>query len=69
MMNAFFKKFNMMNISKGIDTFNKVIQDFGDSMDAMTQELSSDVEKSNREFKVREQKDRENLKKIWGDEK
>jgi len=67
-MNTIFKIFNLTNISKGIDTFNKVIQDFGNSMDTMTRELSSDVEKSHRESKAREQKDRENLKKIWGNE-
>jgi len=65
-MNTLLKKFNIKNISKGIDTFNKVIQDFGNSMDVMTRELSSDMEKSNRESKARAQKDRENLKKIWG---
>jgi hypothetical protein len=60
------KKINMKNINKGIETFNKIIQDFGDSMDTMTRELSSDIEKSNRESKVREKKNKENLEKIWG---
>ena len=60
------KKINMKNINKGIETFNKIIQDFGDSMDTMTRELSSDIEKSNRESKVRERKNKENLEKIWG---
>jgi len=62
------KMINIQNINHGIDTFNKIIQDFGDSMDKMTRELSSDIEKSNRESKVREKKNQENLDKIWGKE-
>ena len=52
------KKINMKNINHGIDTFNKIIQDFGDSMDTMTNELSTDIEKSNKASKVREKKNR-----------
>ena len=63
------KKINMKNINKGIDTFNKAVQDFGDYMDTMTRELSSDIEKSNRESKTREKKNRENLEKLWGKKK
>ncbi len=70
------KKFNAKNInntidafSKGADMFNKAVQDFGDSMDTMTKELSSDIEKSNRASKIREKKDRENLEKLWGKRK
>ena len=70
------KKFNAKNISNAIDTlnkgtnaFNKAVQDFGDSMDAITKELSSDVQKSNREAKIREKKNKENLEKIWGKRK
>ncbi len=60
------KKINMKNINKGIKTFNKIVQDFGDSMNTITRELSSDIEKSNRESKVREKKNKENIDKIWG---
>ena len=60
------KKINMKNINQGIDTFNKTVQDFGDSMDTMTRELSSDIEKSNKESEAREKKNKENLDKIWG---
>jgi len=67
------KKFNAKNInsiieafSKGIDTFNKAVQDFGDSMDTITKEMSSDIEKSNKEAEIREKKNKENLEKIWG---
>ncbi len=63
------KKINMKNINHGIDTFNKAVQDFGNSMDIMTKELSSDIEKSGKESKVREQKNKENLEKIWGKRK
>jgi len=70
------KKFNAKNISnainalnKGTVAFNKVVQDFGDSMDTMNKELSLDIEKSNREFKVREKKNQKNLEKIWGKRK
>ena len=60
------KKINLKNIDKGIDTFNKAVQDFGSSMDTMSKEFSSDIEKSNREAKIREKKNKENLEKIWG---
>ena len=56
----------MKNINQGINVFNKAVQDFGDSMDTMTRELSSDIEKSNRASEAREQKNKENLDKIWG---
>ena len=63
------KKINLNNINKGIDTFNKAVQDFGDSMDTMTKEMSSDIEKSNKEAEIREKKNKENLDKIWGKRK
>jgi hypothetical protein len=59
----------MKNIDSGIETFNKVIQDFGNSMDSLTREISADVEKSNREAEYRERKNKENLDKIWGKRK
>jgi len=59
----------MKNINQGIDTFNKAIQNFGNSMDTMTREISSDIEKSNRKSKVREKKNHENIDKIWGKRK
>lgn len=62
----FLKKINMKDINKGIDTFNMAVQAFGDSMDAMTKELSSDIEKSNRASRDVEKKNRENLERIWG---
>lgn len=62
----FLKKINMNNINEGIDTFNKTVQDFGNSMDSITKEMSADIEKSNRESETRERKNKENLDKIWG---
>ena len=70
------KKFNAKNISnaidalnKGTNAFNKAVQDFGDSMDTMTKEMSLDIEKSNKESEIREKKNKENLEKIWGKRK
>lgn len=63
-----FKILNMKNMNQGIHMFNKVVQDFGDSMNVITRELSSDIEKSNKQSVAREQKNRENLDKIWGKE-
>ncbi len=60
------EKINMKNINQGMDTFNKTVQDFGKSMDTITREMSSDIEKSNRESEAREKKNKENLDKIWG---
>ena len=60
------KIINMKNINQGISTFNKAVQDFGDSMDKMTSELSSDVKKSNMESEDRAKRNQENLDKIWG---
>ena len=59
----------MKNINQGINTFNKAVQDFGDSMDKMTSELSSDIKKSNKEAEIREKKNKENLEKLWGEKK
>ena len=56
----------MKNVNQGIDIFNNAVQDFGKSMDSLTREMSADIEKSNRESKAREKKNKENLDKIWG---
>jgi hypothetical protein len=64
-----FKKIDVDKINQGMSDFNKVIQDFGDSMDTITREFSADIEKSNRESEIREQKNKENLDKIWGKRK
>jgi len=70
------KKFNAKNISnaidalnKGTNAFNKAVQDFGDSMNTISNEMSSDIEKSNKVAKIREKKNKENLEKILGKRK
>ncbi len=60
------EKINMKNVHQGMDIFNNAVQDFGKSMDTITREMSTDIEKSNRESEAREKKNKENLDKIWG---
>lgn len=70
------KKFNTENLDKslkkfdsGMSEFNKTVKDFGDSMDKVTKEFSSDIGESNKRATEQERKNKENLKKIWGDKK
>lgn len=72
----FLRKFTLKNFDealekfdKGMSIFNKAVKDFGDSMDVVTKEFSSDIEESNKRRKEYERKDRENLAKLWGDKK
>ena len=68
------QKINLKNIDNGIATFNKIIQDFGDSMEKVTGELNepkrnnvkiwSDISESSSQTK-----DQANLEKIWGKKK
>ena len=44
-LESFFKIVDIKNINQGILTFNKVVQDFGASMNSIAEELSSDIEK------------------------
>jgi hypothetical protein len=68
-LNKIFEIISIKNIDQGINTFNKIIQAFGNSMDKITGELSSDIEKSNRDSEAREKRNQENLDKIWGKKK
>ena len=71
------KNINLKNINKGIDTFNKMIQAFGGSVEKLTTELDktsqnnikiwSDVPE--KESKSDKSKDQINLEKIWGKKK
>ena len=71
------KNINLKNINKGINTFNKIIQDFGGSMEQLTLEINktslnnikiwSDMPKNEPEF--HKSKDQINLEKIWGKKK
>lgn len=54
------------NVGKSVDTFNKMVQDFGKSMDSVTKELSSEVS-SSKEHRERESlKNQKNIEKIFG---
>lgn len=54
---------NFKNFHKGIDIFNKMVQDFGNSMDKITKEIdNSKKEKSN----IHEDKSSDYVK-IWSD--
>ena len=59
-------KINFKNLNKGIDVFNKTIKQFGDSVGKMTDELSTDIKKSNESVRISEEKNKQNLEKIWG---
>jgi len=65
---------NLKNINKGIDTFNKIIQDFGGSMEQFTSELDKTSQNNikiwsdepEKESKLQKSKEQMNLEKIWG---
>jgi len=68
------KKINLKNINKGIVRFNKIIQDFGNSMEKVTTELDKTSQNNikiwpdySKESKSQKTKDQINLEKIWGD--
>lgn len=71
------KNINFKNINKGIETFNKIIQDFGSSMEKLTTELDKSSQNNikiwsdmpENESKSHKSKDQINLEKIWGNEK
>jgi hypothetical protein len=71
------KNINLKNINKGIETFNKIIQDFGGSMEKLTTELDQTSQNNvkiwsdmpEKESKQQKSKDQINLEKIWGKKK
>jgi len=73
---TFYKMFNAENIhkatnsfNKGMDVFDKVIQDFGTSMDQMTRELnesSKDKPKIWSEKYDNSEKFKKDMQKFWG---
>jgi len=70
------EKITFENLDKTIKVFEKTMGDisnginsFQNGMDDMLHELESDFERSDKRRKTREQKDRDNLKKIWGNKK
>ena len=70
---SFLKKFNAENLAKvlksfdkGMAQFNKGVKDFGETMDSITKELSSDVSKSNQRAKRESIKNQRNVEKLFG---
>ena len=67
-----FEKINQKNINKSIDTFNKSVQDFGDSMDKLTKELNESPKNNIKIWSDKSENDSQNsrdeinLEKIWG---
>ena len=67
------KQINLKNIDKGISAFNKIIQEFGGSMDQLTRDIN---DTKNNKSRVRlwsnspkiysQTNDKENLERIWG---
>jgi hypothetical protein len=57
------------SFDKGVGHFNKALSDFGYSMDSITNELGSDIEKSKENHRQRESINKANLDKIWGKKK
>ena len=69
------KQINLKNMDKGISAFNKIIQQFGGSMEQLTKDLNEkDQGKSASKVKLwsdtpkiySQNKDKENLERIWG---
>ncbi len=67
-----FGEINQKNINKGLDTFNKSVQDFGDSMDKLTKELNESPKNNIKIWSDKSENDSQNsrdainLEKIWG---
>ena len=67
-----FGEINQKNINKGLDTFNKSVQDFGDSMDKLTKELNESPKNNIKIWSDKSENDSQNsrdeinLGKIWG---
>jgi len=66
------QKINFKNFNKGIATFNKIVQDFGGSMEKLTEELNESQKNNVKlwpdkdEEKSLESKHKDNLDAIWG---
>ncbi len=56
------KKINMKNINKGMNAFNKAIQDFGLAMDKLSKEFDAPKKDDSG-------KNKKNLENVWGSEK
>ncbi len=56
-------------ITKSINALDSGLKEFGKSCDTITGELSNEVEQSNKNSRLREQRDKENVEKLWGNKK
>jgi len=71
-INYILEKINLKNTNKGINTFNKIIQDFGNSMDKLTTELNKTSKNNIKiwsdvlEDDSQKSKNESSLEKIWG---
>ena len=72
-LSSFLNKINLKNLDKplqsfdkGMAMFNKCMQQFLDSMDSITKEFLSDIEKSNKKSKSEAMKNQRNIDKLWG---
>jgi len=66
------EKINLKNFNKGMETFNKIIQDFGGSMDQLTSELNQTPKNDVKiwsDKKDDSQKNIDDMEKIWGKKK
>ena len=68
----FLAKINLKNLDRGMAQFdkcmsvyNKALNDFGSAMDSMTKEFST-TENSNKQSDFEGKKNKENLKKLFG---
>jgi hypothetical protein len=71
-INKFLEIFNLENINKGMSVFDKVIQDFGNSMDQLTNELNTTSKNKPNiwsDKKDDSQKIIDDMEKIWGKKK
>jgi hypothetical protein len=59
----------IQTFDKGMDIFNKTLNDFGKSMDSMTKELSQDVAKSEKRGRSESKKNQKNIQKLLGSSK
>ena len=64
-----FEKINLKNFNKGMISFNKIIQDFGSSMEQLTSEINTspknDVKIWSDSSNDESQKAKKNLEKLW----
>ena len=58
----------MKSFNKGINTFDKIMADFGNSMDQLTKEINQTSQNNVKIWSDSKtnSKDKENLDKIWG---